>query len=105
MEKCSKCNGTGNYLNYGSCWSCGGTGKNKYQKTKIVYKIGDRIQHKKTKKIYEVVAINRSGYVCKKYASDGVTLLSDLPTKLGKHICNYSTDSNEGYIKLNSVGE
>lgn len=88
---CSKCRGTGHYLHYGTCWSCGGTGKKDNGTKKVKFKVGDKIvkNNDPRKKVFEIVKVTRRNYEC------------DCKTKLGRHIDNYPQDSKEGYKIIN----
>jgi hypothetical protein len=91
MENCTRCNGSGNYLNFGRCFRCGGTGKvgGSVGKNRS-YKAGDVILKKNENKTFEIVRVTSSAYVCA------------CRTKLSRRqVDSYPVDCLEGYKKIN----
>jgi RecJ-like exonuclease len=99
LNKCPKCDGSGVYRNLGACFRCGGTGGFSKKTTKgPKYKIGDKIQHNTTKRIFRVREIDARGYSMDTfYKGEGFI---DAKTKLGRHIDNYPEGSLDGYTIL-----
>lgn len=100
-KPCTKCNGSGQYLNYGKCFRCGGTGFFASKpKGGPKYSEGDMIQHNQSGFIFVVTKVKTKAYMMNKYSKDGNTLI-DTITHIGRHIDKYPDDSKHGYTKFN----
>lgn len=93
MELCGKCNGSGKYLNFGVCFSCGGTGKNTKQRGRRKFKAGDVIRKNSTGVVYDVERVTNREYIC--YTRNGAG--RGQTARLGRFIDRYPVDSKEGY--------